>query len=476
MRKVLLICLLLILPLRAFATTYYFGNTLNVIVEDEFDGPFANWLNCKTTYGATGNGSTDDTTALQNCVTAAKSGGVAWIPAGAYKITSTLDLTASASAFTGFDMIGADPATTSIVWAGAAGGTMVNAAHMNNSTISRLTFNGSGSAGTIIAQQSPGGQIGVENRYMDDVFENAATGVLVGTNPAEDSEIEFLRDTFSGLTNIGLATNGFNTVDIWVWYCKFLNNATGVSQGSSQGGFEIYESYFTGSTVIDINETYLNQFEGYRYNVSSNSNRFCCQTGTANSTPSPTTLQGNIILNETNPLRLNSRGPWLLMDNQFLGGSTQVLVNSGNSPSSTDAETVNSIGNLFTAATPYSITAAGARVVEISDQTGVSNGAINQSIPATQACPNATGFCTPPNMIGSRSVTEETSSRTAAQINADIATACTNFPTGKPIVHLQTGTYSYSTTLSIPANCNVQILGDGPQGFATLSWNLVAGQ
>jgi hypothetical protein len=476
MRKVLLVCLLLALPRPAFATTYYLGTTLNISVEDEFDGPFPNWLNCQTAYGATGNGSRDDTTALQNCITAAKSGGVAWIPAGTYKITSTLDLTACAAAFTGFDVIGADPATTSIVWAGAAGGTMVNAAHMNNSTISRLTFNGSRSAGTIIAQQSPGGQIGVENRYMDDVFENAATGVIIGSAiAAEDSEIEFLRDTFSALTTVGITTNGPNSVDLWVWYCKFLNNAVGIQSGTGGGQFSVYESYFTGSTVIDINQSYLNQFEGFRYNVSSNSNRFCCQTGIANSTPSPTTLQGNIIINDTNPLRLNSRGPWLLLDNQFLGGTTQILVNSTNNGGQTDGETVNSIGNLFTAKTPYSFTAGNARVVELSDQTGVGGASINQTIAATQPCPNNTGFCTPPNNIALRNVTEETSSKTAAQINSDIATACINYPTSKPIVHLQTGTYSYSTTLSVPSNCNVQILGDGPQGFATLNWNASGG-
>lgn len=51
---------------------------------------FADWYNVKD-YGAVGNGSTDDTAAIQAAITAAGvGGGTVWLPAGEYLVTSTL--------------------------------------------------------------------------------------------------------------------------------------------------------------------------------------------------------------------------------------------------------------------------------------------------------------------------------------------------------------------------------------------------
>src|SRR6266702_4440519 len=49
-------------------------------------------INVKT-YGATGNGSTDDTTAIQNAINAvSSSGGTVLLPAGTYIVSSTLTI------------------------------------------------------------------------------------------------------------------------------------------------------------------------------------------------------------------------------------------------------------------------------------------------------------------------------------------------------------------------------------------------
>ena len=63
---------------------------------DEFVGPFASWTNVKTACGATGNGSTDDTTAIQNCLNLFTTDNTVsptlYFPAGTYKITTVLTL------------------------------------------------------------------------------------------------------------------------------------------------------------------------------------------------------------------------------------------------------------------------------------------------------------------------------------------------------------------------------------------------
>ena len=64
-------------------------------IGDEFVGPFPSWTNVKTVYGAKGDGVTDDTAALQAALNNVGLNGhssVLYLPAGTYKISSTLNL------------------------------------------------------------------------------------------------------------------------------------------------------------------------------------------------------------------------------------------------------------------------------------------------------------------------------------------------------------------------------------------------
>jgi hypothetical protein len=101
-------------------------------------------LNCQTTYGATGNGATDDTQAIQRCINAVPpTGGEVFLPAGKYRITSTLQMgnrTASSESqsfvihLKGAGVGSANTITTnasewlggtSLVWGGPSGETML---------------------------------------------------------------------------------------------------------------------------------------------------------------------------------------------------------------------------------------------------------------------------------------------------------------------------------------------------------------
>jgi hypothetical protein len=85
------------------------------VENDEFVGPFPSWANLKTAYGAVGDGVTDDTAAIQKALNALGPGNpILYFPAGTYKITRSLSLGGQSSV----GIIGADPATTTILWAG----------------------------------------------------------------------------------------------------------------------------------------------------------------------------------------------------------------------------------------------------------------------------------------------------------------------------------------------------------------------
>jgi hypothetical protein len=69
------------------------------------------------------------------------------------------------------NVIGADPATTTIIWAGISGGTML---YLNGnvwSRFDRLTFNGQGTAAVDVDQSWDGstGYFDTGNEYADDV-------------------------------------------------------------------------------------------------------------------------------------------------------------------------------------------------------------------------------------------------------------------------------------------------------------------
>jgi Pectate lyase superfamily protein len=81
---------------------------------DEFVGPFPSWSNLKKVYGAVGDGTADDTEAIQRALKELGTPGhspVLWIPSGTYRITETLMLISNIN----ISIVGEDPATTTLV-------------------------------------------------------------------------------------------------------------------------------------------------------------------------------------------------------------------------------------------------------------------------------------------------------------------------------------------------------------------------
>src|SRR5262249_55673578 len=99
---------------RGWATAILLGCFVSTaFAQEEFVGPFPSWANVKSAYGAKGDGSADDTAALQNALNDLGTSGkadVLYLPAGTYRITSTLTLKYK----TGISVIGEDPSNTTI--------------------------------------------------------------------------------------------------------------------------------------------------------------------------------------------------------------------------------------------------------------------------------------------------------------------------------------------------------------------------
>jgi len=453
----------------------------------EILGPFPSWGNAQTGYGAVGDGQTDDTQALQQALSDLGTAGrpvVLYLPAGNYKITSSLTFNGAPPAVDGpnpsVKIIGRDPSTTKITWAGPMGGAMLIEYAGYATSFSRLTWDGQSKAGfgiahwfnTTLANSRYDGSTEDE----DEVFQDMSIGIMAGRLGSDYGQLNsegvirrvtFLRNTFAGFD-----TGSFNALDWWVYDSQFIDCARGVTNGFSfsdnttltfatsgptieagAGAMYVYRSFFQGSTVADFEVGNTGWFSMHQ-NVSIGSRRFFESAGEG-SNAAPTIIEGNRIVNTTDPSSISNGnlGPLLLIDNQIrsLTSSGPVVAVSTDWVPGRD---VLSIGNTYTVASPIQTIDAGASIdrhVSIDDTT-VSPAAIAVTpltIPATPTWSNRTVFEVPAGSSG-----------TAIQSAIDAAVTAAQGGTKSPVVHLPPGTYAVSTTLVIPAMSRIQLAGD----------------
>lgn len=515
---------------------------------EEFPGPFASWTNVKTSCGAAGNGSTDDTAAIQTCLNnITPSSPVLYFPAGTYKITNSLNLKSQIY----ISLIGQDPATTKILWGGISSSTSAasfTATVSNNSpslpvtntmTVSSTGFSGvikvgqqviNGSLGhvTYVTADLTGGggpgnylvnttngsyvafsssatttfgenmlflngvaysridrlsfdggslvEVGINenwnsidnyfdtgNEYADDTFKNLNVGLTCGVM-AGCAEVSLIRDQFLGLTDVGVVTNNFNALNMYAWYSTFSGNRIGMANksnsfGNGAGNFHAVNSSFIGNTEADINIGNTGTFN-FVHNYSSGSAAFI-EGGGSNSV-NAYVLSGNMVLDTTADPTISqgSLGPMMLVNNVFRSrvGASAPVVNVHDSSFATD---IFSYGNTYTISTA---TCGG--VVQVSnsghchsvnDQV-VSRGSVNPAAPAMPPTPANLGRQLFEASVSGSGTTCSAGSPCSLQtaITQAAACSCTN-----PIVHINPGTYSLATTVTVPANFPMQIVGDG---------------
>lgn len=287
---------------------------------DEFIGPLPSWLNAKTGFGAVGDGGADDTAALQkalDALVAANGKATAlYLPKGHYRITRTLTLPRKAGREAiGLTIEGEDPERTVILWDGPEGGAMLDYGAWY-SRLGRITFEGAGRAGTGIRH---GPDFVTANELTDLRFRDMGFGIEAGDmRKAGIAETSVQRCAFQDCSKAGISIQNFNTLDWWIWHCRFDHCRLGVTNAFGAGNFHVYGSLFQGSTDSDISIGNTGYFS-VRGNVSADSKSFFVAAGIRAS--AELTFQGNgvMLTDAARPaIRVGNLGPVFLLDNSFV--------------------------------------------------------------------------------------------------------------------------------------------------------------
>lgn len=412
---------------------------------DEFVGPFASWLNVKAGFGAVGDGVHDDTKALQaalNTLAAANKSIVLYLPAGTYVVSSTLKLNNAINV----SVIGESPDKTILKWAGPASGIMFQLNGTAYSKFDRITFNGMRNAAVAVDESysGSGGHFDTANEWADDYFIDVATGIRGGFLGHGFAEVTIERDRFTRNTVAGVSLGNFNALDVWVRHCLFEDCNYGVTNIAGAGNFKVYSCLFKNSTSADIAINNTGEFS-VRENTSVNSKVFYYASFSRN--PCSQTIADNTIIDPVanTAVAVKNQGPVLFADNIIRSRSTAtgpVVLFDNHYPY------VNSVSlhNTFTVANAVAadhINQFGDKVVPVSDLEKL----VSKILPAA-----------PVNLR--RKVFEVPVGANAQQIQVVINKAA-KFSGERPVVHFPYGTYHIASTLSVPANSDIQLVGDG---------------
>ena len=433
--------------------------------DEEFIGPFPSWANVKTSYGALGDGTTDDTAAIRRALADLGQAGkknVLYFPAGTYRITGTLELYKVKNV----SVIGEHPEQTIIRWDGAADVNMFNVKNVAASRFNRITWDGAGRADVGI-YLSWGGYSSGDNfpsrfELADNIFQNLDVGIRGGDASASDqntaAEVVVTRSKFLRNRFAGVHLNDFNTVDWWISDSLFEDNVYGVFIWP--GGGHVYNSIFKRSTESDIFNSNI-EYVAFRDNYSIGSKKFYLSGG-----PSPdpfiTTLQGNFILDPQDlPIDAKHPGPLLAIDNTIrLAAGAPALHLGGQWPGNQIT-----VGNKITSANWNTTDANYNRTRSLDDQV----------IPTVEVSePRISPFA--PRFTGP---VFEVTALTGAAVQQAIYQADQQYRGQRPVVHLSAADYIVTQTLTIPAGSDVQLIGDtsyiGGGGCTRLLWQGAAG-
>lgn len=272
----------------------------------------SDWVNVKTVYGATGNGGTDDTAAIQTALNAMTDGSTLYFPAGTYRVSSTLVLRNPGYRPTGYTIVG-QGASTVFAWYGASGGTFMSNPGCVISRFIGLKFDGRGIAA--VGMDNNNVYFDTESRWQHVAFYNFTTSGLQ-TNPSAKlflAEPTIENCVFNNCGS-GIKITKYNDYDFTITGCDFVNCGYGIN--NLKGNFYARDCYFQGSVTADIAST------GAEHGCSV---RRCVSTGSAqfinySSSVSPLDVQDCYVSGWTgsNGAISHTSAPLVLHNNNFV--------------------------------------------------------------------------------------------------------------------------------------------------------------
>jgi len=408
-----------------------------------FTGPPAGWASVRE-YGARGDGKCDDTAALQKALDDLRRedrpAAVLYLPAGTYRITRMLELARGRHEESkDVGIVGEDPRTTRIEWHGEPDGVMFlyNAWY---SRMGRLTLDGRDTAGTAIRH---GQAFTTYNEFADMEFRNVGFGIEAGVRDGI-AETTVRRCGFVNCSRAAVSIQNFNSLDWFLWQCRFEHCRLGVTNVFGAGNFHVYDSVFRESIEADISIGNTCYF-AMRDNVSVGSKAFFVAGGIE--ACGHVTLQGNVIIDAQDaPVQMGNLGPFLLLDNVFKSRNVPaVRVNP-------KAGFV-SAGNTFAAGDPIAAKPGFVRFDDVVKDYDTVKAPVRE--PADFAARSH------------RMVIEVSPGAGSAALHEAVVQA-SRVAGGQAVVHLRRGAYNVDRTLVIPAGSTTQIVGDGPD--TVLCW------
>ena len=437
--------------------------------QEEFTGPFTSWSNVVTRFHAKGDGKTDDTRALQNAldnlsnpvtgfnIHPERGYMVVYLPKGTYRISRTLVLRGKI----GVSFIGEDPVNTIIKWDGADNDTMFWANGSAYFKISRLTWdanNKKGIEGIGIHwkdrwNDATGQSFASLNIELSDlVFNGTAIGIGGGTGSggtnSNDSEITIRRCTFNQCTEAGIQINGYNALDYWVWYCRF--NQCKIAIYCHSGNYHVYSSFFKGSLITDIwNEN--GYYHSVRGCLSSGSRVFSWDNGMS-CNPFKRIFQGNTILQpEEMTIGYYHLGSVTMIDN-VIGKSRKPAVKQhlGMRSWCPGNYTTLSLNNKYSYTDPILLETPNKRIFSYNDSVKNSDrteASFLNSFPSVPRAVSRKIFTVPRNA--------------SADAIQEIINEASRLKGSRPVVHFPFGKYTIDRTIIIPAETDMQLIGDG---------------